>query len=316
VKFTQSVSFKIDGYPLCVLRDSLGNYIVYDGEGEKYCFNQSGKELRRENLHALGFSEAFKFDGSVILKSLNGFCYYSNPDISLLPLKSKFIQPHFWNQNIYFVSHGSIYFWKQDLSEPVRVTEIENVEKLWPCGELLLVVTREKWLVLSIDHSVELLTLDALPFKSCTFLPYNNTFHFVLPRGQMALIDLSCRGVEPFVNQASGIKLKILGTTGDDRMAISYSNQLIFLKAESLRIDEYSTITVEDLPTEPKTVLAHSTLSIFLVQEDDHTAAIWLADESRCLWRSSYESSICYLNFREHDFLIGLQNGFFTNISF
>lgn len=312
----RSASFTLNGYPISVIKNERGDFGAFDGEGQFYLFNRIGAQQGLQRLSKIGFSEAFEFENFSILKGLDGKCFFSDFQMPLVDILSKFSSPCYWNKHLFFVNNKKLYRWSFKKDFPTAVNQFSNVEKIWVCGELLLIVTHGQWFVLKTDGTFELLSNNIFPFTSCTFLPKNNTFHFVLPMGEIGLINLSARLTEPYVTQATGNGLKIIGTSHNDKVAFSYFNQLIYMKAESLKVDEYTTITVDNLPNEPIRVIPHVFMPMFLVQEDARTVAIWQADEGNCLWRSSFDSEICYLKFRQNDFVIGCENGFIASFDF
>jgi len=316
MNISRSATFTLNGYPISSLRNERGDFGIFDGEGVFYYFDRNGAQLGLQRLSKIGFSDATDFGEFSILTGLDGKFYYSDFNVPLTDILSKVRHPCHWNGKLFFVNNERLYHWSFKKDFPVLVKDFHQVETIWPCGESLLVMTKTAWFVLMKDGKFELLTSDILPFTSCTYLPKNNTFHFILPRGEMAFVNLNTRLNEPYMTQATGNGLKILGTTSDDKVALSYFNQLIFMKAESSRFDEYSTVTVENLHSEPISVKAHPSRSLFLVQEDKSTAAIWEADSSQCLWRSSFEAELCYMSFRGSDFLLGFQNGFMGSFTF
>lgn len=312
----RSATFTLNGYPISSLRNEREDFGVFDGEGVFYFFDRNGAQLGVQRLSKIGFSDALDFNQFSILTSLDGKFYYSDFKVPLIDILSKVKHPSTWNDKLFFVNNERLYHWTFKKDFPVLVKDFHQVEMIWSCGETLLVMTKTAWFLLMKDGRFELLTSDVLPFTSCTYLPKNNTFHFILPHGEIGLVNLNARLTEPYMTHATGNGLKILGTTSDDKVALSYYNQLIFMKAESSRFDEYSTVTVENLHSQPVSVKAHPSRSLFLVQEDKSTAAIWEADSNQCLWRSSFEAELCYMSFRGNDFLLGFQNGFMANFTF
>jgi hypothetical protein len=313
---SNTASFNIQGYPLASIRAPGGNIGIYDGEGYFHLFDRNGAQLGQQRLSRTGFSDVREFEGFSILQTLEGKFFYSDFRTPLQELRLKIRHPTLWKNKIYFLQLGKLYHWSPDASFPEKVNAPEEIQLIWPCGDLLLLMTHAEWMLLDDKGDIELLTNEVLPFTSCTFLPKNSTFHFILPMGEMGFIDIKRRGAEPMVTQSGAPGVKILGTTASDQVAMSYANQLVFLKAQSDRYDEYMTTTVDTLPGTPLRACHHPSRPLSLVMEDANTAALWEAGSGQCLWRSAFEANLCYMNLRERDFLLGLTNGYMASFSF
>lgn len=308
-------SFILDGYPMATFMTENEEIVIFDGEGTKYHFDQNGKQLNIESISTIGFSDAVELERSALLRTLDGklfYCDSQNPP-GLIPSKSSsFCQ---WNNQVFFIQDHHLYSWNFE-EESLKWDSFQEVEELLPCGDSLLVINQSAWVLLDSSGDVKTLTREPLPFSSCAYLPKNNTFHFVLPNGALGVMDLSQRDTDPYVTVGTGHSLRIVGTSGEDKVALSYLNQLVFMKATDIAPDAYVSLTVENLHSIPIKVLAHLHKAIFLVQEDQNTIAIWEADSSNCLWRGCFDNEICYMRLFENNFLLGFSNGEMINFVF
>ena len=308
--------FNVNGYPIASLSSNDGSVGFYNGEGYFYLFDRIGRQLGIQKLDPVGFSDAEELEDFVVLTNLSGKSYYSNLNIAKIDILAKVEMPTSWNTKLFFIQNHKLYSWSFKKDFPTWISKFVNVEKIYPCGDLLLVMTTHHWFVMKQNGDFELLTDQVLPFTSASYLPRNNTFHFTLPAGELGLINLNDRLTEPFVTQGSGSGIKILGTSGRDKIAISCYNQLLFMIATSERFDAYSSLVVNNLHQFPLKAFQHQESPHFLIQEDLWNVSVWTPEADDCIWRAVFDSEVCYLKFNQSNFHVGLKSGDIHSFSF
>lgn len=299
-------NFAVDGFPIACHRVSADRYIVATGEGSVYLCEDEGPVGFLAELHPVGLMHFFDLSPFYFAQAIDGTCFLADRDLKFTLLGKKLTYPTLWQGCVYYIRDHRLF---SHLSLEVPICPLKGIELIWSCGEVLMIMTASDWWVLKKDGQVSLVLKEVLPFTSCAYLVKNNTFHFVMPRGALGLVNLSGIEKQAYVTQGSEGLLTISGVTAGEFLALSFMDQLIFMQALSERFDEYETYVCAGLPSRPLRCLAHPRELLFLVQEDPHTLAIWDVKAQECLWRVMLEEAISCLSLWEGGFAVGLRSG-------
>jgi hypothetical protein len=307
MKIEREERFEVAGFPIAVLEGQAGELGVFDGEGGYTLFDRHGRKIGQHKLDPVGFSGATSGTHYTLLERLSGGKILASlrlPIVELPKHSSHFIE---WNDGVFFNCGGRLFTIHEENPQDLGLY-LPAIDGLHLCKDQLLVRTKEGWFSVDPELSVRLLTSDWVPVTGGAYLEENRSFHFVLPHGEMGLIDLAADTPEFLVSNAAGSGLKCLGPVGNSAIAFLFHHEIFLLVKDPETTSGYATIVSKRPLGSPMKALA-SPDRFFVTQDDLRNLSAWNFSDDFPLWMSEFEDEICETSLSRKSLTVALKSG-------